>query len=33
MVVVVGRESWMIDVPFLQYFSLTGAGYGCDLKC
>ena len=26
MVVVGSRDSWMIDVPVVQYFSLTGGG-------
>ena len=26
MIVVVGRDNWMIDVPVFQYFGLTGVG-------
>ena len=25
-IVVVGRDSWMIDVPVVQYFGLTSGG-------
>ena len=34
MIVIVGGDSWMIDVPVVQYFGLTGVGVGsmC-LKC
>ena len=33
MVVIDGRDSWMTNVPVLQYFGLIGGICRCDLKC
>ena len=33
MIVVVGRDSWMINIPVVQYFGLTGGGGQCGSKC